>query len=160
MRFSQQVYWSACHSLLQCITFCQNFLLCPIRLGWSCLAWLMTSLSYASLLHHGKAVILEGYKDRWEKHQQPQVCGWYHSNESEEELKVSWWEWRRRLQTKYLKKKVRSWHPPPTVWQIEGGKVEIVTDFFFLAPKSLRMLIEMNMKSEDDCFLAGKQWQT
>ena len=32
-------------------------------------------------LHHGKAVILEGYKDRWEKHQQPQVHGWYHSND-------------------------------------------------------------------------------
>ena len=44
---------------------------------------------------------------------------------------------------------------PITSWQIEGGKVEIVTDFLFLAPKSLRM-VTAAMKSEDDCFLAGK----
>ena len=44
---------------------------------------------------------------------------------------------------------------PITSWQIEGGKVEVVTDFLFLAPKSLRT-VTAAMKSEDDCFLAGK----
>ena len=39
-------------------------------------------------------------------------------------------------------------------WQIEGEKVEAVTDFFLLALKSLRMTA--SMKLEDDCFLAGK----
>ena len=38
-------------------------------------------------------------------------------------------------------------------WQIEGEKVEVVTDFFFLALKSLRM-VTVSMKSEDDCFLS------
>ena len=39
---------------------------------------------------------------------------------------------------------------PITSWQVEGEKVEVVTDFLFLAPKSLRMVTEA-MKSEDDC---------
>ena len=37
-----------CHSLLQWTTFCQNFSLWPIYLGWPCIAQLMVSLSYAS----------------------------------------------------------------------------------------------------------------
>ena len=37
----------ACHALLQWITFCQNSLLRPIRLGWPCTAWLIASLSFA-----------------------------------------------------------------------------------------------------------------
>ena len=46
---------------------------------------------------------------------------------------------------------------PITTWQIEGEKVEAVTDFLFLgSPKSLWMVIAV-VKSEDDCFLAGKQ---
>ena len=41
-----------------------------------------------------------------------------------------------RLKTKYLKKKLKSWHlAPNTAWQIEGEKVEIVTDFLFLGSK-------------------------
>ena len=37
------------HSLLQWTTFCQNSPLRPIHLGWPCTAWLIASLSYASL---------------------------------------------------------------------------------------------------------------
>ena len=48
---------------------------------------------------------------------------------------------------------------PVTSWQIEGKQVEAVTDFLFLAPKSLRT-VTAAMKSEDDCFLAGKLLQT
>ena len=48
---------------------------------------------------------------------------------------------------------------PITPWQIEGEKVEVVTDFLFLALKSLQM-VTAAMKSEDVCFLAGKLWQT
>ena len=44
---------------------------------------------------------------------------------------------------------------PIIAWQVEGEKVEAVTDFLFLAPKSLRT-VTAAMKS-DDCFLAGKQ---
>ena len=44
---------------------------------------------------------------------------------------------------------------PITAWQIKGENVEGVTDFLFLAPRSLWM-VTAAMKSEDDCFLAGK----
>ena len=37
-----------CHSLLQWITFCQNSLLWPIRLGWPYTTWLRASSGYAS----------------------------------------------------------------------------------------------------------------
>ena len=40
-------------------------------------------------------------------------------------------------------------------WQMEGETMEIVTDFLFLVLISLRM-VTAAMKSEDDCFLAGK----
>ena len=44
---------------------------------------------------------------------------------------------------------------PITSWQIDGEKVEAVTDFLFLALKSLQM-VTVALKSEDDCFSEGK----
>ena len=44
---------------------------------------------------------------------------------------------------------------PITSWQIEGEKVEAVTDFLFLDSKSLRM-VTAAMKSELNCFFEGK----
>ena len=46
-----------------------------------------------------------------------------------------------------------------TAWQIEGEKVEVVTNSSFWAPKSQQM-VTAAMKSENTCFLAGKQGQT
>ena len=46
-----------------------------------------------------------------------------------------------------------------TAQQIEGGKVEVVTNSLFWAPKSLQM-VTAAMKSENNCFLAGKWGQT
>ena len=37
-----------------------------------------------------------------------------------------------------------------TSWQIDGRKVEIVTDFIFLAPKSLQIMTAA-MKLKDSC---------
>ena len=49
---------------------------------------------------------------------------------------------------------------PITSWQIEGEKVETVTDFILGgAPKSLQMLT-VAMKLKDTCFLEGKLRQT
>ena len=42
-----------------------------------------------------------------------------------------------------------------TSWQIEGEKTETVTDFLFLAPKSLRM-VTAAMKLKDNCSLEEK----
>ena len=44
---------------------------------------------------------------------------------------------------------------PITLWQIEGRKVEAVTDFIFWAPKSLWTVI-LAMKLKDTCSLEGK----
>ena len=43
---------------------------------------------------------------------------------------------------------------PITSWQIEGEKVELVTDFLFLGSKMQMMTAAL--KSEDNCFSAGK----
>ena len=67
------------------------------------------------------------------KHQQPQICRWYHSKgrkwrETKEPLdggKGGNW----KSQTKIMASS------PITSWQIEGEKVEAVTDFLFLVSK-------------------------
>ena len=43
---------------------------------------------------------------------------------------------------------------PIISWQIEGGKVETVTDFLSWAPKSLQTLTAV-MKLKDGCSLEG-----
>ena len=54
-------------------------------------------------------------------------------------------------------KKTKIMAPSPiTAWQIEGEKVEGATHFLFSGSKSLQMLTAA-MKSENDCFLAGKR---
>ena len=44
---------------------------------------------------------------------------------------------------------------PITSWQTDGGKVETVIDFIFLAPKSLQMMTAA-MKLKDACSLEEK----
>ena len=44
---------------------------------------------------------------------------------------------------------------PITSWQIDGGKMEIVTDFIFLDSKSLQTVTEA-MKLKDACCLEEK----
>ena len=44
-----------------------------------------------------------------------------------------------------------------TSWQIDGGKMEIVTDFIFGGPKSLQM-VTTAMKLKDAYSLEGKLW--
>ena len=44
---------------------------------------------------------------------------------------------------------------PITSWQVDGETVETVSDFIFLAPKSLQM-VTAAMKLKDAYFLEGK----
>ena len=44
---------------------------------------------------------------------------------------------------------------PITSWQIDGETVETVSDFIFLAPKSLKM-VTATMKLKDKCSLEEK----
>ena len=48
---------------------------------------------------------------------------------------------------------------PINSWQIEGETMETVSDFIFLAPKSLHMVIAA-MKLKDANSLEGKLWPT
>ena len=48
---------------------------------------------------------------------------------------------------------------PITSWQIDGERMETVTDFIFWAPKSLQMVIAA-MKLKDACSLEEKLWPT
>ena len=55
------------------------------------------------------------------------------------------------------KTKIRA-SSPITSWQIDGEKMETVTDFILEAPKSLQMVTAV-IKLKDACSLEGKQWQ-
>ena len=48
---------------------------------------------------------------------------------------------------------------PITSWQIDGETMETVTDFIFLAPKSLQR-VTAAMKLKETCSLEEKLWQT
>ena len=48
---------------------------------------------------------------------------------------------------------------PITSWQIDGETVETVSDFIFVAPKSLQM-VTATMKLKDAYSLEGKLWPT
>ena len=48
---------------------------------------------------------------------------------------------------------------PITSWQIDGEKVEALTDFISLAPESLQ-IVTVAMKLKDACSLEEKLWQT
>ena len=46
---------------------------------------------------------------------------------------------------------------PSTSWQMDGETMETMTDFIFLAPKSLQM-VTAAMKWKDTCSLEEKLW--
>ena len=48
---------------------------------------------------------------------------------------------------------------PITSWQIDGETMETVTDFIYLAPKSLQ-IVNAVMKLKDTCSLKEKLWPT
>ena len=109
----------------------------------------------------GLGELQAGTKTTQEKHQQPQICRCYHSlmAKIKEQLKsllmrVKEESERASSRLNIEKTKIMAFDPI-TPWQIEGEKVEVVTDFLFLALKSLQM-VTAAMKSEDVCFLAGK----
>jgi len=52
-----------CHSLLQWITFYQNSLPWTIHPGWSCKAWLITSLNYARTFTMTRQLSMKGWQN-------------------------------------------------------------------------------------------------
>ena len=59
--------------------------------------------------------------------------------ESEEELKASWWKWKRRVEKVGLNLNIQKTKimasGPITSWEIDGETVETVSDFIFLGSK-------------------------
>ena len=83
--------------------------------------------------------------------------------ESEEKLKSLLMKVKEQIQKSDLnlniqKKKIMA-SGPITSWQIDGKTMETVTDFIFLAPKSLQM-VTAAMKLKDACSLEEKLWPT
>ena len=60
-----------------------------------------------------------------------------------------------KLKIKKKKKTKKMASDPINLWQIEREKVKVVTDFSFIGFKITVEVIPA-MKSEDDCFSAGK----
>ena len=88
--------------------------------------------------------------------------------ESEEELKASWWRWKRRVKKAYLKFNIQKTKimasGPITSWHIDGETMGTETDnkvstLFSWAPKSLQMMTAA-MKLKDACSLEEKLRQS
>ena len=79
--------------------------------------------------------------------------------ESEEELKSLLMKGKEESESVRLKFNIQKMKimasGPITSWQIDRGTVETVSDFIFLAPKSLQMMIAA-MKLKDAYSLEGK----
>ena len=78
--------------------------------------------------------------------------------DSSEELKSLDESERANLKLSIQKTKIMAFGPI-TSWQIDGKTMETVTEFIFLAPKSLQM-VAAAMKLEDACSLEEKLWPT
>ena len=86
-----------------------------------------------------------------------------HMAESEQELKSLLMKVKEEREKAGLKLNIQSTKimasGPITSWEIDGETMETVTDFIFLAPKSLQMVTAaMNLK--DACSLEEKLWPT
>ena len=84
-------------------------------------------------------------------------------SKSEKELKILLMKVKKEIEKAGLKvniQKIKMMASSPIAsWQIDGEKVEAVTDFLFLVQKSLWMMTAA-MKLKDTCSLEGKLWQS
>ena len=83
--------------------------------------------------------------------------------ESEEELKSLLMKVKEESEKVGLKLNIQKTNimasGPITSWQIDGGTVETVADYFWGAPKSLQM-VTAAMKLKNACSLEEKLWPT
>ena len=83
--------------------------------------------------------------------------------ESKEELKSLLMNVKRKVKNAGLKLKIQNTKimafGPTTSWRIDRETMEIVTDFIFWAPKSLKM-VTAAMKLKDTCSMEAKLWPT
>ena len=79
-------------------------------------------------------------QDFWEKYQQPQICRWFYSSGRKwRELKSLLMKVKEKSEKDGLKLSIQKTKiiasGPITSWQIDGEKLEVVTDFIFLGSK-------------------------
>ena len=83
--------------------------------------------------------------------------------ESKEELKASWWEWKESeivvLKLNIQKTKIMA-SGPITSWQIDGEKVEKVTNFILGGVSKPLQMVTAATKLKDACSMEEKLWQT
>ena len=111
--------------------------------------------------HHAQCLagwVTSWNQDCWRKYQQPQICGWYHSNgrkwrgtkdlldEGKEESEKA--SLKLNIKKKFFLSKIMA-SGPITSWQIEEEKVKVVTDFFFLGSK---------ITADGDCSREIRRW--
>ena len=118
-------------------------------------------------VHHLKCQagwITSWNQDCWEKHQQTQICKWYHSqcrkwratkkplDEGER------WDWKSWLKTEHSKNKDHgTW--PHHFMAHRWGKTRSSDRFYFLGPQRL-WTVTAALKLTDACSLEEKLWQT
>ena len=79
--------------------------------------------------------------------------------ESKEEWRASWWKWKKRVKTAGLRLNIQKTKvmvfSPITSQKIDGGKMEMVANFVWGAPKSSQM-VTTAMKLKGACSLEEK----
>ena len=134
-----------CHSLLQWVMFGQSSSLLVIWLGWFCKAWLIALLRYTNPFTMARLWSTKGYDLIMAK-----------SKEGLKSLlmKVKKKSERAGLKLNIQKTKIMT-SGPITSWQIDGEKVEAVTDFIFLNSK---ITVGCDCTHEiKRCFLLGRK---
>ena len=75
-------------------------------------------------------------RDCQEKYQQPQICKWYHSNSRKQRGTKEPLDESEKASLKFNIQKPKIMPSGPIIsWQIDGDKVETVTDFLFFGSK-------------------------
>ena len=99
------------------------------RQVWSCVAQIVFSENYTLA---GRSTSWN--QECWEKYQQPQICRWHHSYgrkwRGTKGLLMKVKKESEKVKLNIQKTKIMA-SGPITLWQIDGGKVETVTDFIW-----------------------------
>ena len=148
-----------CHALLQGIFPTQGSNPCLMSLALTS-GFFMTGTLYAEyIMRNARLDDSSWNQDCWKKYQ-PQACKWYHFNvrkwrgtkEPLDEGKSG--QLKNWFKTTF--KKLRSWHPVPSLMENRWRKSGNSDSLFSWAPKSFQTV----MKLKDVSSLEGKLWQT
>ena len=117
--------------------------------------------------HHEKCQtgwVTSWNQDCQEKYQQPEICRWHHSKgrkwKGTKQPLMSMKGESEKASLKLNIKKLRSWHPVPSLHGKHKVKRWKQWQIFSSWPLKSLQMVTAAMKLEDDSFSAGKLWQT